>query len=450
MDAARLADLMGNMPGVDYAALLPGFLAACETAQINSPRRMSMWCAQLGHESGGLRWMEEIADGTAYEWRADLGNTQPGDGRRYKGRGPIQLTGRSNYRAFTKWANNGIDFEAEPWRLSEPHWGFQAAAHYWTVARPRLNEYADNGDLEAATRAINGGLNGLDDRRERYRRALRILEGGSILEKVLDYPRSQVTQETYYNCGPASSQTIIAAATGVMVSEGELARELGTTTNGTNHIGLFPPVLNAHIPGAQYVNVHTPRDPMNADEKEAFWRNLTSSINAGFGVVVNIVAPPNNYPRAVPPSTVSPNYRGGTIYHYVACMGWADDGMRRVWIADSGFSPFGYWLSFDQLATLVTPKGYVYAANRPKEEDEDMTPEQGAALHDAKINAMEAKAGVERLEQKVDLILDQLVGPERDENGWPKFTGWKERGAFPGTDGLPVVDWLARKLKAVK
>ena len=80
-------------------------------------------------------------------------------------------------------------------------------------------------------------------------------------------------------------------------------------------------------------------------------------------MVANIVAPPSNYPRAVAPSTISPAYGGGTVYHYIAVMGYGEDGTaRRHSVADSGFSPYGYWISHEQLASLIPPKGYAYAA----------------------------------------------------------------------------------------
>lgn len=164
------------LPDGGYTRLIDGYNAAMVAAGVTNVKRAAMWAAQLGHESVGLRYMEELADGSAYNGRGDLGNTQPGDGPRFKGRGPIQLTGRNNYRAFTRWAqaqgHSTIDFESEPHRLSEPRWGFLAAAYYWTVARPQINSLADAGDLEGVTRAINGGLNGLADRRARYQRAL--------------------------------------------------------------------------------------------------------------------------------------------------------------------------------------------------------------------------------------------------------------------------------------
>ena len=425
MDAQTLANAMGNVPGVDYAGLLPGYLKAMRAANITTVNRAAMFAAQLGHESVGLRYMEEIADGSAYEGRADLGNTQPGDGRRFKGRGPIQLTGRTNYRAFTRWANsNGIsakNFEAEPYLLSDPVFGFLAASYYWTVARPDINALADRGDLEGVTRRINGGTNGLNDRARRYRIALQIGDRllqpqGKTMEKVLNYPRDQVTQDTYYNCGPASSQTVIRSATGRLVPETELAQGLRTSVNGTDYIGQFPAVLNKYISGAKYVHQDMPNDPPTGAQKEKLWGDIVRSINAGNGVVANIVAPPSNYPRAVAPSTQSPRYAGGTVYHYIALMGYSDAGGRRVWVADSGFDPYGYWIGFDQLATLIPPKGYAYSTAQAK------TP----AVSKPKENKVDA------LNQD---IWTQLRGPGGK--------GWKQLGQNAAGDNLTLVDAIA-------
>lgn len=378
MDSTTLAKAMGNTPGVNYGDLLASYLGAMRAAQITTVRRAAMFAAQIGHESAGLRYMEEIADGSAYEGRTDLGNIYPGDGRRFKGRGPIQLTGRANYRAFTRWARAQnlatFDFEAEPHRLSDPRWGFLAAAYYWTVARPDINALSDAGDLLTVTRRINGGTNGLDDRRARYHRALALgvdlLPGGTMpaREKVLPYPRADVRQDTYYNCGPASTQTVIRSATGRLMPESGLAREMGTSTNGTDYIGLIAPVLNRHLPAGKYATVYMPNDPPTRAQSDRLWTDLTNSIDAGFGVIANIVAPPSNYPRASYTSTISPAYGGGTVYHYIAVMGYAVDrsGARHVWIADSGFAPYGYWMTFTQLSTLIPPKGYAYSTARPK------------------------------------------------------------------------------------
>ena len=126
-----------------------------------SPLRLMHFMAQLIHESGGFRYMEEIASGAAYEGRKDLGNIQPGDGKRYKGRGPIQLTGRSNYRWFGRQV--GIDFERHPELVAIPSIGLLVACMFWNANG--LSLLADRDDIEGITRKINGGLNGLDNRK---------------------------------------------------------------------------------------------------------------------------------------------------------------------------------------------------------------------------------------------------------------------------------------------
>nr|WP_286202492.1 glycoside hydrolase family 19 protein [Comamonas sp. JC664] len=139
-------------------------------ANITTPKRKAAFLAQLAHESGQLRYMEEIASGAAYEGRRDLGNTQPGDGVRYKGRGPIQLTGRANYRAAGRAL--GIDLEGNPQRAKDPDVAFRIAGWYWSSRN--LNTYADAGNFREVTRRINGGYNGLADREMYYRRALNV------------------------------------------------------------------------------------------------------------------------------------------------------------------------------------------------------------------------------------------------------------------------------------
>ena len=134
--------------------------ALCERYQIDTPDRQAHFIAQVAHESDGFRTTVEYADGSAYEGRKDLGNTHKGDGRRFKGRGLIQLTGRANYAAATKALSR--DFVGHPERVGE----FPAAAEVsgWFWDTHALNRPADRDDVEAVTRAINGGLNGLDSR----------------------------------------------------------------------------------------------------------------------------------------------------------------------------------------------------------------------------------------------------------------------------------------------
>jgi putative chitinase len=128
---------------------------------MDSPLRLAHFLAQLIHESGSFRYMEEIASGQAYEGRRDLGNTQPGDGMRYKGRGPIQITGRANYRRFGR--KIGIDLEANPTIAAVPSVGLHLALEYW--ADRSLNNWADADDVVEITERINGGHNGLPDRK---------------------------------------------------------------------------------------------------------------------------------------------------------------------------------------------------------------------------------------------------------------------------------------------
>ena len=157
------------------ATWLPHIAAACGRYEITTPQRLAAFLAQIGHESGGLRWVRELWGPTAaqqrYEGRADLGNTQPGDGRRYCGRGLIQVTGRSNYARVGLVL--GVDFVSNPEALEQPQWAALSAAEYW--ACHGCNELADRGDFAAITRKINGGLNGQADRVQRWERAKGVL-----------------------------------------------------------------------------------------------------------------------------------------------------------------------------------------------------------------------------------------------------------------------------------
>ena len=192
------------------------------------------------------------------------------------------------------------------------------------------------------------------------------------IEKRLDYPRDEVHQDTGWNCGPASAQTVIRAAAKRFIPESTLAAEMGTHRGGTDHIGQITRVLGKYLPAAEYRTVEMPNDPPSTAQRDRLWEHLTGSIDAGYGAVINIVAPPNNYPRPSHTSTQALQYSGGTVYHYVAAMGYAIDGngVKHVWIADSGFAPYGSWITFAQFATLIPPKGYAYAtAQAPNPEE---------------------------------------------------------------------------------
>lgn len=146
--------------------------AAMQEFQINTPARQAAFLAQIAVESGELRYVLEIASGAAYEGRLGLGNTQPGDGMRYKGRGLIQITGRSNYEQCGKAL--GVDLITNPEQLETKDLACRSAAWFWLSHG--LNELADAGDFERITRRINGGTNGAQQRREYHARARKVLE----------------------------------------------------------------------------------------------------------------------------------------------------------------------------------------------------------------------------------------------------------------------------------
>lgn len=139
-------------------------------SQILPGLRMAHFLAQLGHESGDLRYTEEIASGAAYEGRTDLGNTQPGDGVKFKGRGLIQLTGRTNYTNYGNARHRDFVTGTNNLLLStDANTAVDVSCWFWT--QKNLNALADADDLNAITRKVNGGLNGLDDRKAHFQRA---------------------------------------------------------------------------------------------------------------------------------------------------------------------------------------------------------------------------------------------------------------------------------------
>lgn len=163
LDAELLAMLYLRAADEDVKGLVSRIVQVMEQREINTPLRRVHFLAQIGHESGELRFREEIASGAAYENRADLGNTQPGDGRRFKGRGLIQLTGRANYSAYGRAIGREAEILANPDLIeSDPLLCVDVAGWFWN--RHKLNSYADADDLATITRRINGGLNGLEDR----------------------------------------------------------------------------------------------------------------------------------------------------------------------------------------------------------------------------------------------------------------------------------------------
>ena len=148
---------------------------ALEKYEINTPRRVSAFIAQIGHESGYLQHVREIWGPTPaqrrYEGRRDLGNIKPGDGRRYMGRGLIQVTGRANYRDCGVYLD--LPLIVTPELLEQPDHAVASACWYWNSRN--CNALADMGLFQELTKRINGGLNGYADRYKLYQRATEVV-----------------------------------------------------------------------------------------------------------------------------------------------------------------------------------------------------------------------------------------------------------------------------------
>lgn len=145
--------------------------AAMEEFGIVTAPQIAMFLANVAHESGELKYVEELASGEAYEFRDDLGNTEPGDGRRYKGRGLMQLTGRESY--LNCGLALGVDFVNHPELLEEPQFAARSAGWFWFTRS--LGVLADRGQFKAVVRKINGGTNGLQSRLMYWERAKAVL-----------------------------------------------------------------------------------------------------------------------------------------------------------------------------------------------------------------------------------------------------------------------------------
>lgn len=170
----QLLQILPNA-GRNAGVFVPALNTAMNRYGIVGTARAAAFIAQVGHESGQLRWVREIWGPTAqqagYEGRADLGNTVKGDGSTYRGRGLIQITGRANYAACGEAL--GLDLLNQPTLLEQPQNAAMSAAWFWSTRG--LNTLADQGELVKITRRINGGINGLEDRLQLWERAKKVL-----------------------------------------------------------------------------------------------------------------------------------------------------------------------------------------------------------------------------------------------------------------------------------
>lgn len=174
VDVVRFGGLLGKKPNSNIRSVHTSLVAGGTDFGLQRPHRLIMYLAQLGHESQGFKYDREVWGPTPaqkrYEGRKDLGNTYPGDGKKYAGHTAMQITGRHNTGEFKAWCETHFkdvpDFIEEPELMNTDPWEGLGPIWYWSSRR--LNQWADKGDFMKITRIINGGTNGWNDRCDRY------------------------------------------------------------------------------------------------------------------------------------------------------------------------------------------------------------------------------------------------------------------------------------------
>lgn len=198
-------------------------ISAMDKAGITDPTERAAFMAQMSHESMGYTRLLEMASGEAYEGRKNLGNTEPGDGKRFKGRGFVQLTGRSNYQIFGKAV--GLDLVNNPQWASDPNVAADLAVAYWNQrVKPSVSNFSN---IDASTKAINGGMNGAEDRRSRFAKTL----ADPSITAVSSSPPM-----------PAASAPTALAAAAAPAPSGTLS-EVNNATGAVQMASLMPPVI---------------------------------------------------------------------------------------------------------------------------------------------------------------------------------------------------------------
>ena len=254
-------------------------------------------------------------------------------------------------------------------------------------------------------------------------------------------PVAYEVQTTSYWCGPTATKMALSARI-TPPSQQTLANQLGTTTNGTDWVGQVTNVLNQNLGPKWFMTREMPHDPPTTAERDQLWRDIVRSIDNGFPFVANIVAPPSNHP---------PGYPNSTIYHYITVNGYNPQ-TKEVYISDSAnFSGNKqYWLSFNQVATLIPPKGYTGLAACAREavvgliaEHYDqlggctsvigppITEERGAPDGVGRYSVFETGS----IYWTPQLGAHEVHGKIRDE--------WARRGWEAGTLGYPISDEYA-------
>lgn len=472
MDLATLKAISGNRSGVPYEKYLPHLNQALLDANCTTFLRVAHFMAQVLHESGSFVYLREIHDGSNYEGRRDLGNTQPGDGRRFRGRGIIQLTGRHWATEFSKWAhskgmvNSPTYFVDHPEKMEQPEWAFRTASFYWTVARPGLNGMCDRDDVVAVTKMVNGGTNGLADRKAYLARAK--AQGSKILPTANKTGGYVSTRKlNYYTVEPDATQLTTSRNIGRggkkieyvtrhhMAANWDLARcvALWNTSQTSAHYtingggGVGQAVYDSNTawsngyPATNQVSISIEHANSTLrvggrDDNPQSWQMTDATIRAGARWAAALCL----YYKLGRP-VFGKNIRDHKEFNATACpMRLANGGKyHKKWMDEA--QSF-----YDKLvAKSVHPDG---------------TPKNGkdvddlSAAAEKKINEIHfqllnewSQLGNKTPVDAIALLLDQIVGWEKDpKTGKFKFNGWP---GIEGNNGKTIVEAVAELQKSV-
>lgn len=230
----------------------------------NNPDNVAHWLAQIAHESGELRFTTELWGPTPaqqrYEGRRDLGNTEPGDGYRFRGRGLIQLTGRYNYQKYSEAAQQ--DFVSDPDAVALPQWAADSAGWFWW-ANGLATVIGGDDPVLAVTKRVNGGTNGLADRRIYYTRAVDALSklGQSGEQTTAPAPTPTAPKKEK----PLIPAIIAALIPGLISALPELGRILKTEDKSERNIAIAQKALEVIAPAVNAANAQDAVERINAD-----------------------------------------------------------------------------------------------------------------------------------------------------------------------------------------
>lgn len=426
MDTATLAQVMGNRSGVNFANEVSGCNEALRLVGATTVLRAAHFLAQCGHESAGLYYTEEIASGEAYNSRSDLGNSQSGDGPRFKGRSYVQVTGRNHYRNLSEWAHSkglvttATYFVDNPTQLAAKEYRWLGPVWYFTTQRPNWAAAADRDDLVAVTKMVNGGTRGIEDRRLYLNRAKAL--GAKLL------PDSKwETLMAYYD------------------------------EDWAPRFGFGGP---RNIAGIQRIVVHTTENPAGTPAANVANYQLTSA-SGSYHVLVDTTGHRlrENDDSWITWSTGNNagNVQGVNL-SFVAQAAWT----RAQWLAQekmlrAGATVVAYWSKTHNIpATKVTTGRGVCGHGDLRAfggtDHTDPGPNFPWDVFLSYVNQVLAGGGTttpkgdtlsSQAEKRIELMLDQIAGPEKDSAGNYKFTGWPQLG------GATLVDFLVKQDKKI-